>query len=315
MADIDDRPDAGGFSLPLAIRFFLGCAFLIALAVGAAVVVTYVKGDQIAERAVDNARATSSAVQKEFEQNRLEQLQLKVQLIASDPATAKYVAQIGGATSNLPGLSESGDRDTESISDLLKERQSQFTFDLGIVMDSKGNVLGRNDQTEAFRESLADDPLVRPAIEKAAPFSGYWRQGDRLYQAAIMPLQQDQTLVGFILLAQTINNELCQQVAKISGAQIAFWLPVDKRLVLAASSFDETTAKELRDDVAADPNLASIGSGNSLPRVALTFSGQRWIARLTPTAAEGEAQLGSVLALTSIDRIVASYRDILNWVL
>ena len=207
MADIDEQPGVGGFSLPLAIKFFLGCAFLIALAVGAAVVVTYIKGDQIAERAVDNALATSSAVQKEFEQNRLEQLQLKVQLIASDPATAKYVAQIGGATSNLPGLSESGDRDTQSISDLLKERQSQFAFDLGIVMDAKGNVLGRNDQTEAFRESLAEDSLVRPSIAKAAPFSGYWRQGDRLYQAAIMPLQQDQNLVGFILLAQTINND------------------------------------------------------------------------------------------------------------
>ena len=337
MADIDERPVAGGFSLPLAIKFFLGCAFLIALAVGAAVVVTYVKGDQIAERAVDDALATSSAVQKEFEQNRLEQLQLKVQLIASDPGTAKYVAQIGGAASNLPGLSESGDRDTQSISDLLKERQSQFAFDLGIVMDAKGNVLGRNDQTEAFRESLADDALVRPAIAKTAPFSGYWRQGDRLYQAAIMPLQQDQTLVGFILLAQTINNEFCQQVAKISGAQIAFWLPrsqgpaeggsstapaaagrenpPDPRPLLAASSFDEVTAKTLRDEVATDASLAAIGSGKSLPRVALTFSGQRWIAKLTPTAAEGEAQLGSLLALTSIDRIVASYRDILNWVL
>jgi len=356
MADIDERP-AGGFSLPLAIKFFLGCAFLIALAVGAAVVVTYVKGDQIAERAVDDALATSSAVQKEFEQNRLEQLQLKVQLIASDPATAKYVAQIGGATSNLPGLSESSDRDTQSISDLLKERQSQFAFDLGIVMDAKGNVLGRNDQTEAFRESLADDPLVRPAIAKAAPFSGYWRQGDRLYQAAIMPLQQDQNLVGFILLAQTINNEFCQQVAKISGAQIAFWLPMGtsamgrspsaaeamddrerpaettdgrqgtkettegqkvpspKRLLLTASSFDESGAKALQEVVATDASLSAIGSGKLLPRVALTISGRRWIAKLTPTAAEGEAQLGSLLALTSIDRIAASYRDILNWVL
>ncbi len=367
MADIDERPVAGGFSLPLAIKFFLGCAFLIALAVGAAVVVTYVKGDQIAERAVDNALATSSAVQKEFEQNRLEQLQLKVQLIASDPATAKYVAQIGGATSNLPGLSESSDRDTQSISDLLKERQSQFAFDLGIVMDATGNVLGRNDQTEAFRESLADDPLVRPAIAKAAPFSGYWRQGDRLYQAAIMPLQQDQNLVGFILLAQTIDNEFCRQVAKISGAQIAFWLPTgrspsapeardgregptgrspsamdrspsaakakdgrerppeardgqegpapEKRLLLAASSFDEPAAKALQDDVATDASLSAIATGKPSPRIELTFSGQRWIAKLTPTAAEGEAQLGSLLALTSIDRIVASYRDILNWVL
>jgi len=125
MADIDDVRSTAvdGFGLPLAIKFFLGCAFLIALAVGAAVVVTYVKGDEIAARAVDNALATSSAVQKEFEQNRLEQLQLKVQLFAADSSTAKYVAQVGGATSNLPGLSDSSERDTQSIADLLKERQ------------------------------------------------------------------------------------------------------------------------------------------------------------------------------------------------
>ena len=314
MADIDERP-ARGFSLPLAIKFFLGSAFLIALAVGAAVFVTYVRGDEIAQHAVDDALAASSTVQKEFEQNRLEQLQLKVQLIAADASTAKYIAQVGGSTSNLPGLSDSSDRDTRSIPDLLKERQSQFAFDLGVVMDAKGNVLGRNDQTEAFRESLADDPLVRPALEKAAPYSGYWRQGDRLYQAAIMPLEQDQNLVGFILLAQTVSNELCQQVAKISGAQIAYWLQTDKGYRLVASSLDDPTAKALQELAASDPALASIGAGKAIERVPLAFSGQRWIARLTPTAAEGEARLGSVLALTSIDRIVAGYRNILNGVL
>jgi len=323
MADTDPVTNATrGFSLPLAIKFFLGCAFLIALAVGAAVVVTYVKGDQIAGQAVDAALATSSAVQKEFEQNRLEQLQLKVQLFAADSSTAKYVAQVGGASSNLPGLSESADRDTQSISDLLKERQGQYAFDLGIVMDAKGNVLGRNDATEAFRESLADDALVHPAIEKAAPFSGYWRQGDKLYQAAVMPLQQDQTLVGFILLAQSVNDELCRQVAKVSGAQIAFWLGKEVKdgrggLLLVASSFDAAAAKELRDSAAAQAPaaLAAIGAGHSLARVPLTFAGQHWIANLTPTAAEGEAALGGVLSLTSADLVVANYRGILNWVL
>jgi len=315
MADIEERPAARSFSLPLAIKFFIGSAFLIALAVGAAVFVTYVRGDEIAQRAVDDALSASSTVQKEFEQNRLEQLQLKVQLIAADASTAKYIAQVGGSTANLPGLSESGDRDTRSIPDLLKERQSQFAFDLGVVMDAKGNVLGRNDQTEAFRESLADDPLVKPALEKAAPYSGYWRQGDRLYQAAIMPLEQDQNLVGFILLAQTVNNELCQQVAKISGAQIAYWLPADKGSRLVASSLDAATAKSLQEIAASDPALAAIGEGKPIERVPVTFSGQRWIAKLTPTAAEGEARLGSVLALTSIDRIVAGYRNILNGVL
>src|SRR4029077_20253886 len=93
MAATDAVPRSNGFSLPLAIKFFLGCAFLIALAVGAAVIVTYVEGNRIAQRAVDSAMTTSSGVQKEFEQSRLEELQLKLQLIAADSSTATYVAQ------------------------------------------------------------------------------------------------------------------------------------------------------------------------------------------------------------------------------
>src|SRR5262249_26059890 len=93
----------GGFSLPLAIKFFLGSALLIALAVAAAVVVTVIKGNLIAQNAARDALATSSAVQKEFEQSRLKQLEFKIQEIAADPSLARYVAQAGGATSNLPG--------------------------------------------------------------------------------------------------------------------------------------------------------------------------------------------------------------------
>ena len=253
MADID--PSKRGFSVPLALKFFIGSAFLIALAVGTAVVVTYVQGNRIAARAVDAALSTSTAVQKEIEQSRLEQLQLKLQNIAADPSTAKYVSQAAGTSSNLPGLSESNDLDTKSISDLLKERQTQYNFDLGIVLDSKGMVLGRSDQTEAFQESLANDPLVKPAVAKAEPFSGYWRQGDKLYQAAIVPLAQDQDLVGFLLLAQRVSDDLSGQMAKISGAQIAFWLPQGDQLKLVATSLDDNEAKALQEAVSAQtPN-------------------------------------------------------------
>ena len=305
------------FSLPLAIKFFIGSAFLIALAVGTAIFVTYFEGSRIARQAVDSALATSSAVQKEFEQSRLEELQLKVQLIAADPSTAKYVAQAGGTSSNLPGLSDNSDVDTKSIPDLLKERQSQYAFDLGIVLDAKGNVLGRSDQTEAFQESLADDPFVQPAIAKAAQLSDYWRRGDKLYLAAIVPLGQDQNLVGFLLLAQSVNDEWSRQVAKVSGAQIAFLLPGSKQLLLAASSLDEAAGKALQAALTAQaPDaVAAIGKGHPVPRVPLQFAGQDWSAQLTPTVEEGNGNLGAVLALTSTDKITASYRDILNGVM
>ncbi|MGH8324380.1 MAG: HAMP domain-containing protein, partial [Steroidobacteraceae bacterium] len=291
-------------------------ALLIALAVGAAVVVTYVKGDSIARGAVHDALATSSAVQREFEQSRLQELQLKLQLIAADPSTARYVSQAGGATDNLPGLSESSDVDTKSIPDLLKERQSQYNFDLGIVLDAKGNVLGRSDQTEAFQESLAADPLVKPAIATAAPYSGYWRHGDKLDQAAIMPLAQDQNLVGFLLLAQSVDDALCREVARISGAQIAFWLPVGKHLELMASSLDDSERRARSAAMVAQPEgvIAAATGGHAVSQLHLRFSGQEWGAQLLPTASEGVGRLGAVMALTSTNKIVASYRDILNWV-
>ncbi|HEX4481818.1 MAG TPA: protein kinase [Rudaea sp.] len=311
-----DQPSRG-VTVPLALKFFIGSAFLIALAVGTAVVVTYIQGNRIAARAVDTALSTSTAVQKEIEQSRLDQLQLKLQQIAADPSTVKYVSQASGTTNNLPGLSESSDTDTKSIPDLLKERETQFHFDLGIALDGKGIVLGRSDQTEAFQESLANDPLVKPAIEKLQPFSGYWRQGDKLYQAAIVPLGQDQDLVGFLLLAQRVNDELSGQMAKISGAQIAFWLPQDNQLRLVASSLPEADAKALQDAVntQAPEMAAAVASGQPIPRLSLQFAGQKWASQLAPTAAAGEGSLGAVLALASTDKIIASYRDILNWVL
>ena len=129
-----------------------------------------------------------------------------------------------------------------------------------------------------------------------------------------MPLAQDQNLVGFLLLAQSVNDALCRDVARVSGAQIAFWLPVDKRLELVASSFDEAGSKALREALLAQPAevLVAVSAGKPVPHVKLGFAAQEWGAQILPTS-EGVGRLGAVLALTSTDRIVASYRDILKW--
>ncbi|MCB1569839.1 MAG: hypothetical protein KDI72_01965, partial [Xanthomonadales bacterium] len=123
MRPIDRRAQRGSVSVPLALRLFLGMALLIALAVGAAVFVTYVQGREIAGQAVDKAVNTSAAVQREFEQRRLDQLQLAVRLIAADAGFVKYIADASGFGS-LPGLGgEEEAPDTGSMRDLLLERQ------------------------------------------------------------------------------------------------------------------------------------------------------------------------------------------------
>ncbi|MEZ5521950.1 MAG: protein kinase [Dokdonella sp.] len=314
MRPIDRRAQRGSVSVPLALRLFLGMALLIALAVGAAVFVTYVQGREIAGQAVDKAVNTSAAVQREFEQRRLDQLQLAVRLIAADAGFVKYIADASGFGS-LPGLGgEEEAPDTGSMRDLLLERQRDFGMDLAILLDANGEVLARTDQNESFAASLAEDPLVAAALKSGTPISGYWRLGDHLYQAAIMPLARDQDLIGFLLVALSVSDGLSQSVAKVSGAEIAFWLPTDDGASLVASSLEPAAAAELGSLFAAHRGdwLPVVQSGGSLDHVPMRFSGQEWSARFVPAAAPGEGRLGSVAIMSSTEQITASYRAILN---
>jgi len=305
-----------GFAMPLTLRLFLGTALLIVFAVGAAVLVTVLQGRRIADEAVGKALTTSAAVQREFEQRRLEQLQAAVRLIAADAGFVKYIADAAGPGS-LPGLGGEAAPDTGSMRDLLGERQKDFGLDLAILLDPRGEVLARTDESEAFKASLAEDPLVGSAVRDAAPFSGYWRQDDRLYQAAVMPLAQDQDLVGFLLVAHAVDDELSRAVAQLSGAEIAFLLPRDDGVTLIASSFDTAGTTELRQALAARRSELepAVQSGRTLDRVPLHLAGQDWIARFAPAAAADAARLGTVAVLSSSEQIVGSYSAILNWVI
>jgi serine/threonine-protein kinase len=312
-----ERSRQRGFAVPLALRLFIGTALLIAFAVGAAVLVTYFQGRRIADQAVGKALTTSAAVQREFEQRRLENLQLAARLIAADAGFVKYISDAAGA-SNLPGLGGDSAPDTGSMRDLLLERQKDFAIDLAMLLDPRGEVLARTDESEAFKASLAKDPLVASAVRDAAPFSGYWRQGDKLYQAAVMPLAQDQDLTGFLLVALAVDDALSKSVAQVSGAEIAFLLPRDDGVALVASSFETpASVSELKQTLAAHKAdlQPAVQAGRTLDRVPLHIASQDWVAHFAPTAAPGEAQLGTVAVLSSTDQLVGSYKKILNWVI
>ena len=308
----DEKPK--GFTLPLALRFFLATAILITLALGAAVFVTYTQGQRIAADALDKAVATSDAVQREFEQHRLEQLQSNARLIAADSGFARYIGSATGGGGTLPGVEGQSGPDLGSMRDLLLERQREFGFDLGILLDGQGNTLVRTDRAESVQESLADDPLVAAALHDTPPFAGYWRQRDQLFQAAIMPVVQDRDLLGYLLVAQGVTDALAQKVAQASGAQVAFRIPAAGKAALAASSLDAGAAPGLVQALGAfDPTQrAALDAGRPIERFRLQFGGQDWVGRARPMG--GDGKLGSVLVLASADRFVSGYRSILNWV-
>ncbi|HET9485135.1 MAG TPA: HAMP domain-containing protein, partial [Xanthomonadales bacterium] len=301
--------------LPLAWRIFLLFAVLIVLALGAAVFITLRQGNRIADEAVERALGASVEVQGEFTQRRLEEAQLKAQLIAADPAFVNYVADAQGGGL---GLGDGDVADAGSIVDLLRERQEQYGFDLGVVLDAEGGLLARTDQSELIASSLAGDPFVEPVLAQLSPVSGYWRDGEKLYQAAIMPLDQSEDLVGFLIVALEVNDALGQKVGKVSGADIAYLLPgAEGAPVLAGTSLPAADAQALRDAVVGGAGgiAAALAAGTPLPRADFDFAGRRWAGRVAPVDAEGGARLGSTLQMYSTDKATAGYRELTNLVL
>lgn len=299
--------------LPLASRMFLLVAGLLLLAVGVAVWVSLQQGTAVAARAVNHALESSAAVQAEFAEQRLAEVELKVQLIAADAAFVNYISESQGG---VPGAAPAGLAETGSIFDLLVERQRSFGFDLGIVLDPLGNVLARSDQPEALEESLADDPFVASAVEPLTPISGYWRMGSALYQAAIWPLDQAGDLVGFLLVGRAIDQGMSERIRKVSDADIAFLLPTRQRIAVSATSLGERELADLGALLARDghPLPEAVRATGHLERFELELAGSRWAARLRPLSPEGGPEVGSALQLTSLDRAESGYRAILNTV-
>jgi len=295
--------------LSLAARIFLLLALLLSAAVGTAVLISQQQGAKIANRSVERALAASSALQLEFAARQLEEVQLKIQLIAADAAFVKYIADAQG---NRLGFD--ADADARSIQDLLTERKEAFGFDLGIVLDPDAEVLARSDQFEAVQENLADDPFIRSAIDPPAPISGYWRLEGKLYQAASWPLAQGNDLIGFLVLANQVDDRLSQRVGQVSQADIAFLLPQDGKVEVVGSSLTGAALEELR--AACVSNMSGLGAavidGRSMTRVELTLGGGTWIGQLQPLDADGGAEIGAALQLTSVEQASAGYRAIVN---
>jgi eukaryotic-like serine/threonine-protein kinase len=250
-------------------------------------------------------------VQTELAQRRLEEVQLKVELVGRNPDTVKYVSEAQGGGL---GLGDETGVDQASINDLLDERRETYGFDLGVVLDAEGKVLARTDQREAFDQSFAGDPFFEPVLRELTPVSGFWRHDDKLYQAALMPLDQDQDLVGFLLIALEVNDALGQRVGRASGSDVAYLLPVGERTEIIGTSLDAAARDALVAALAADQAgvRSSVAGGKGLERAQLAFAGQQWAARLKPLDVDAGSRVGATLQLTSADRASAGYREMVN---
>lgn len=270
---------------------------------GAAVAVTLLTLRGIARNAVLDSLRGSAAAQTAFQEQRYRQLLLISRLFAADANVSAYLSE--AATHG----------DTRSVLDLLSERRNDLGFDFAIALDPQGKVVARTDRPEGAGEDLSKRPLVAAAQAADNRESrGVWREGDRLYHAVAVPVVKDFTPFGYLITGFQINDQAegVKEVRDVSGADVAFVVAGPQGPKIVATTLPPDTARSLAGEMTRNRMGSALRTGQSVPSTGLTLNGEPWIAVASPLRDANGAPVGETVALASLEKELASYRQIQN---
>ena len=220
---------------------------LITLTVVISIVVTLYFGQNMAQKSIQEKLNSSQLIQDEFVTQKARQLELVTLLVASDPAFVAYVAQ------SLFQLNDNNaEIDTSSIADLLIERKQQYGFDMAMVATVDGQLVARSDQPTAPRRELNQKPLMARAMTELIPVSGFWQEGQKFYQAAVVPLARGSNLVGFLITATEVNNALAADMKQLTGTDVAIVYNQSGTVSIVAGTFHLNQNEAIKSNLSQD---------------------------------------------------------------
>lgn len=252
--------------------------------------------------ALDSLRG-SAAAQTAFQEQRYRQLLLISRVFAADANISVYLSEAANT------------RDTRSILDLLTTRQNDLGFDFAIVLDPQGKVVARTDRPEGVGEDLSKRPLVAAAMKADNQESRcVWREGDHLYYAVAVPLVKDFTPFGSLITGFQINDQAegVKELRDVSGADVAFVAVGPQGPKIVATTLAPATTRSLSTMLRGDRMGAAMRAGQAVPRTELLLDGEPWIAVETPLRDANGAAVGATVALASLEKELAAYRQIQN---
>jgi HAMP domain-containing protein len=284
--------------LSLGTRISLATLLLIALSVGLAVAVTFFLIRKVARDSARDSLKSSASVQETFQAQRYDKLQLISRIFLSNPNLTAYI--------NTAAESH----DTKSLLDLLGQGKDDLGYDFAILLDPSGVVLARTDKSSAG-QNLAQRPLVAKALTDFQA-AGVWREDDRLYYAVAAPVQAQLTVYGYLVTGFAITQVQAREVNDVSGADVAFLTDVEGTPKLVTTTLPTVLGRSLAAAVAANPKLVEqMKKRSQAPReVELALEGEPWLALATPLLDAAGQPVGATVALVSLQRELAAYREI-----
>jgi len=294
----------------LASRIALVSVVLVTLAVVMAVGGATLIGQRVADSAVTSSLSTSQSTQRYLQETTAREVALATDLLAADPHfTAYLVEAIRGGLNTEAGI------DTRSILDQVDARRVEMGFDFAMMLDQNGDILVRTDRPLRGDESRSDHPMVASVMEELIPDYGPWREGSRLYSAAVVPVTTAFELVGFLVTGMLIDNTVANQIKQVTGVDVVF-LSVSENennssTETVATTLDNQHSDQLQSALRGASSL-SLLDGEAIERVDLRIANENWVGRAEPIQDRGGTVLGAVVTIDSLDAKLAGHRSIRN---
>jgi eukaryotic-like serine/threonine-protein kinase len=288
----------------LATRIATVTVAMVTLAVMLAVGSAWLIGQRVADSAVADSLLASQSIQRYLQETTAREIALTSDLLAADPHfTAYLVEAIRG------GLDEAEGPDLRSILDQVDARRQEMGFDFAMMLDSDGQVLVRTDRPVGGRESRGEHPMVAAVMDDLTPEHGPWREGNRLYNAAVVPVTTAFEVVGFLVSGMAISNEVAADIKRVTSVDVVFMALQNQRPTLTASTLERRRSERLQSSL--DPDLiARLVAGEAVERLDVNFDGESWVARVEPIEDTDGQVLGAVLTIDSLDARLAGHRAI-----
>ncbi len=290
----------------LASRIAIVTVVLVSLAVAIAIGTTWFMSQRIATEAVSDSLAATQGIQRYLQRSRARELALTTDLLAADPHDTAYLVE---ATRGQ--IEADGEMDLLSILDLIDARREEMGFDFAIMLDPDGQLLVRTDRPDATGLDMSGHPLIAPVIDDLIPEYGPWREGNRLFNAAVVPLTTAFELIGFLITGLAIDDNVAADIKHVTGVDVAFITLGGERQILGAHTLDLRRSEQLIEQLTADTEtLARLRDGHTVSRLDVDLGGETWVARIEPiTDLSGEV-LGAALAIDSLDARLAGFRTV-----
>lgn len=286
-------------NLGFTARIFLLSTTLVVIALGVAAIATYSRGSQIADAAAHASLTHSREVQQDLQTLHIQRLRLMSQLVATDPAFVSYVQEAGNNNDPFGG-SQPG-AGSNSVTNLLNERQTEIGFDLGLVLDPNGAPIAQTGR-QTIHDNLSLDPVVSATMHTQQPKTGYWLRDGKLYQIAVAPLGNRDQLAGYLVLGLAIAQSQLQNVKRVSDSDLVMLDTSGGKYTPIIATLDAQRLVQLTQALTGRPVLPNNGFN-------LNLGGEHWLAYAASLDTGGSTSIA--LTLTSLDQAMGGFRAIL----